>query len=159
MVNQLFFEKNLVHNLIWNMMQKDELINSCLHWPTFEVSPSVRKLCKIENSLSKQKTDQIEVVTMDIIESGNIIEYFTLLCDEIFANLSNAHLIALIYVTSELAKHFLKSHDFIQINFIINVLQSKITSYNKHNFKKLGLCSFLSAFALLIFVLLPEILF
>ena len=157
MLSQLFFEKNLVHNLVWNKIQQDDLISSCVHWPTYEVTPAIRKLCKIQNLLSKQTINQAEVVAKDILMSGNIIELFTKLCDEIFVRVSNSHLIALIYVTSEIAKYYLQSHKIIQINCIINVLQLKISSYRKQHSNKLGLCIVLSAFALLFFlILIPE---
>lgn len=156
MLNQLFFEKNLVHNFIWNRIQQDGLINSCLHWPTFVVSPCVRRLCNIESKLSKRKKYEIEVVTMDILKSGNIIDCFTMLCNEIFANISNAHLTALIYVSSELAKHFIKSHDIIQINCIINVLQFQISSSYKQKFRKIGWVCILLVFTALTFAILPH---
>lgn len=155
----MFLEKNFVHNATWNIMQRDAINNICLHCPSFEVSQSVRKFCKMSGSLSNMRKQQIYAVTSDLILSANIIENFTKLCDVVLSDLSNSSLTALILVTSELSKHFLKTHDISKINYIIDELQTKIKLFHNQSSRRISFYSVLTVLTLLMFVAYSEILF
>lgn len=137
-MHKQFYEKNLVHNLIWYTLDK-HAVTKCPHIPPFSVTSFVRKCYAITKERIKFKKVEIIAILDEIILSANPITTFTLICDETFLSISSGQFIALMVIGNEVARHYYKEHNLVKVEEVINIMQTRMLALHNQNVKRLCL--------------------